>query len=157
MLAPVYLYGQNIPTITGIRVEGIQRIEADTVRSYLGIKAGDPLDIGLIDQALKSLYSTGFFADVQIIPERNGLIVRVKENPIINRVAFEGNRRIEDKTLTSEVQLRPRIIYTPAKAIADPKRIQEVYRRSGRFAATVTPKIIELDQNRVDLVFEINE
>ena len=157
MLAPVYLYGQNIPTITGIRVEGIQRIEADTVRSYLGIKVGDPLDIGLIDQALKSLYSTGFFADVQIIPERNGLIVRVKENPIINRVAFEGNRRIEDKTLTSEVQLRPRIIYTPAKAIADAKRIQEVYRRSGRFAATVTPKIIELDQNRVDLVFEINE
>ena len=152
-----YVQAQNIPTITGIRVEGVQRIEADTVRAYLGFQVGDPVDLRLIDEGLKSLYATGFFADVQILREGNGIVIKVRENPIINRVAFEGNRRIDDKTLTAEVQLRPRVVYSATKAIADAKRIQDIYRRNGRFATTVEPKIIQLEQNRVDLVFEIKE
>ena len=79
------------------------------------------------------------------------------ENPIINRIAFEGNKRLDDKVLEAEIQLRPRVVYTRARVQNAVSRILELYRRNGRFAATVEPKIIELDQNRVDLVFEINE
>jgi outer membrane protein insertion porin family len=85
------------------------------------------------------------------------LVVTVKENPIINELAFEGNSHIDDEQLTNEVQLRPRVVYTQTRVQADTKRILELYRRSGRYAATVEPKVIPLDQNRVNLVFEIHE
>ncbi|NJN37115.1 MAG: hypothetical protein HC794_08750, partial [Nitrospiraceae bacterium] len=110
-----------------------------------------------VDQALKNLFGTGLFADVSFRREGSVLVVRVAENPIINRLAFEGNRRIDDETLQAEVQLRPRVVYTATKVQSDAKRILDIYRRSGRFAATVEPKVIPLDQNRVDLVFEIKE
>lgn len=152
--------GAGIPVsneLSEIIVEGNQRIEAETVRAYMTIKAGDPLDDARVDDSLKSLFATGLFADVAIARRGNALVVRVVENPIINRIAFEGNRRIEDTALEGEVQLRPRQVYTRAKVQEDVKRILDVYRRSGRFAVTVEPKLIELDQNRVDLAFEINE
>src|SRR3546814_5669683 len=101
--------------------------------------------------------SSDLFADVRLRREINTLVVQVVENPIINRIAVEGNKRIDDEALTNEVQLRPRVVYTQTRVQADAKRILDVYRRSGRFAATVDPKVIPLDQNRVDLVFEINE
>ncbi len=140
-----------------IRVEGTQRIEPETVRSYMGIVPGDRFEPATIDKALKSLYATGLFADVTLKREDVVLIVVVVENPIINRLAFEGNRRIDDEALEAEVQLRPRVVYTQTRVQNDAKRILDIYRRSGRFAATVNPKVIPLDQNRVDLVFEINE
>ncbi len=143
--------------VSAIEVEGNQRIEADTVRAYMTVKQGDPISAERIDDSLKSLFATGLFADVSIVRQGNGLAVRVVENPIINRIAFEGNRRIEDTALEAEVQLRPRQVYTRSKVQEDVKRILDVYRRSGRFAVTVDPKIIELEQNRVDLAFEINE
>src|SRR5690606_14002720 len=118
---------------------------------------GDPFEAERIDRALKSLFATGLFADVRLRREINTLVVQVVENPIINRIAFEGNRRIDDEALTNEVQLRPRVVYTQTRVQADANRILEIYRRSGRFAATVEPKVIPLDQNRVDLVFEVNE
>lgn len=152
--------GTGVPVsneLSEIIVEGNQRIEAETVRAYMTIKAGDPLDDARVDDSLKSLFATGLFADVAIARRGNALVVRVVENPIINRIAFEGNRRIEDTALEGEVQLRPRQVYTRAKVQEDVKRILDVYRRSGRFAVTVEPKLIELDQNRVDLAFEINE
>lgn len=138
-------------------VEGAQRTEASTVQSYLLIQPGDPFDEARIDRSLKSLFATGLFADVSITRNGDQLIVKVVENPIINRVAFEGNERIDDKTLEAEVTLRPRTIFTRAKVQSDVTRILTLYRRSGRFAATVEPKIIELPQNRVDVVFEIQE
>lgn len=144
-------------TIESIAVEGNQRIEADTVRSYLSIAVGDQFDAQAINRSLKSLFATGLFADVTIRREGTALIVRVVENPIINRVAFEGNNRIDDETLDAEVQLRPRVVYTRTRVQSDVQRIIEIYRRSGRFAATVEPKVIQLPQNRVDLVFEIDE
>jgi outer membrane protein insertion porin family len=143
--------------IQEIRIEGNQRIEPETVRSYMQINPGDPFDAQRIDQALKNLFATGLFADVNFRRDGNALVVEVTENPIINKLAFEGNQRIDDDALQQEVQLRPRVVYTQARVQADVKRILDLYRRSGRFAATVEPKIINLDQNRVNLVFEINE
>ncbi|HYD64664.1 outer membrane protein assembly factor BamA [Azospirillum sp.] len=144
-------------TVRDIRVEGSQRIEPSTVRSYLAVQPGEPFNPDRIDESLKALYATGLFADVQIRREGDALVVAVKENPIINRIAFEGNKRIEDDQLEKEIQLRPRVVYTRTRVQNDVQRLIEIYRRQGRFAATVEPKIIQLDQNRVDLVFEINE
>jgi len=143
--------------IQEIRIEGNQRIEPETVRSYMQVNPGDPFDAQRIDQALKNLFATGLFADVNFRRDGNALVVAVTENPIINKLAFEGNQRLDDEALQQEVQLRPRVVYTQARVQADVKRILDLYRRSGRFAATVEPKIINLDQNRVNLVFEINE
>jgi len=143
--------------IANIRIEGTQRIEPETVLSYMQLAAGDPFSADRVDKALKNLYATGLFADVTFHREGNDLVVVVVENPIINRLAFEGNNHINDETLDAEVQLRPRTVYTQTRVQADAKRIIDIYRRSGRFAATVEPKVIKLDQNRVDLVFEIHE
>ena len=147
----------QLGTIAGIAVEGNERIEAETVRSYLTISVGDPFDARTINDALKSLFATGLFADVTIRREGDILVVRVVENPIINRVAFEGNDEIDDASLAAEVQLKPRVVYTRPRVQSDVQRILEIYRRSGRFAAAVEPKVIPLAQNRVDLVFEIDE
>ena len=154
------VHAQNIGSgdpIQEIRVEGNQRIEPETIRSYMQINPGDPFDAEKIDQALKNLFATGLFADVNLRRDGNALVVAVKENPIINKLAFEGNKRIDDDALNAEVQLRPRVVYTQTRVQQDVKRILDLYRRSGRFAATVEPKIIKLDQNRVNLVFEIHE
>ncbi len=154
------LRAQGVPsggTISEIRVEGTQRIEPETVRSYLRLNPGDAFDPVRIDQSLKSIFATGLFADVTLRREGDSLVVTVVENPIINRVAFEGNDRIDDETLENETELRSRIVFTRTKVQNDVQRILELYRRSGRFAATVEPKVIELPQNRVDLAFEINE
>jgi outer membrane protein insertion porin family len=144
-------------TVREVRVDGIERVEPETIRSYLVIQPGDPFDNQRIDRSLKALFATGLFADVSIRREGDGLVVKVVENPIINRIAFEGNRKLSDNQLTSEVQLKPRVIFTRTKVQADVKRILELYRRNGRFAATVDAKVIKLAQNRVDLVFEIDE
>ena len=144
-------------TIQEIRVEGTERIEPETVRSYLSVAPGDQFNNAKLDQSLKSLFATGLFADVSLARDADALIVRVVENPIINRVAFEGNHHFDDKKLGDEVQLKARSVYTRTRVQADVKRLLDLYRRSGRFAATVEPKVIQQPQNRVDLVFEITE
>lgn len=149
------LITQNV--IRQILVEGNNRVEPDTIRSYLTVATGDPFDPAKLDASLKTLFATGLFADVAFSRQEDNLVIKVVENPIINRIAFEGNRRIDDEALTQEVQLRPRVVFTRAKVQADVKRVLELYRRSGRFAAQVEPKIIQLEQNRIDLVFEIVE
>lgn len=149
--------GATSGTAETIRVEGAQRIDPETVRSYMNIKPGDRITLQVLDKALKSLFATGLFADVNIRRERGGIVVRVVENPIINRIAFEGNKRISDDILRDEVSLRPRIVFTRARVQSDLQRLMDIYRRSGRFSASVEPKVIQLPQNRVDLVFEIEE
>ncbi|MHC4356690.1 MAG: outer membrane protein assembly factor BamA, partial [Planctomycetota bacterium] len=144
-------------TIEEVRVEGTQRIEPETVRSYLRVNPGESFDPLLLDASLKSIFATGLFQDVTLRRDGNTLIVTVVENPIINRIAFEGNERIDDETMTAEIQLRPRTVFTRAKVQSDVQRLVKLYRRTGRFGATVEPKAIQLPQNRVDLVFEINE
>jgi outer membrane protein insertion porin family len=140
-----------------IRVEGTQRIAPETVRSYVAVQPGDVLDPEILDRSLKALFGTGLFADVALRQEGGALVVRVAENPIVNRIAFEGNRRLKEEQINPEITLKPRTVFTRAKIQADAKRLQDIYRRTGRFAATVEPKIIQLPQNRVDVVFEIDE
>ncbi len=159
-VAPQPAYAQSLMSggiIKEIRVEGVQRIEPETVRSYMRVNPGDTFDPLRLDTSLKNLFSTGLFADVTMSREGAALIVTVVENPIINRISFEGNDRIDDDALATQVTLRPRVVFTRTKAQSDTLRVLEIYRRSGRYAATVEPKVIQLAQNRVDLVFEINE
>ncbi len=144
-------------TIRRITVEGTQRIEPDSVLSYLLLRVGQPYDPAVADRSLKVLFDTGLFSDVRMDWDGMALTVRVVENPILNQVVYEGNSALSDTDLNKEVQVRPRMVFTRARVQADVQRIIELYRRSGRFAATVEPKIIQRPQNRVDLVFEINE
>jgi outer membrane protein insertion porin family len=143
--------------IGDIKVEGAQRIEPETVLSYMQLNPGDPFAADRIDKALKNLFATGLFADVTFRREGNTLVVKVVENPIINEIAFEGNDHLETKDLENEIQEKPRTVLTQSRVQTDVQRILNLYRRSGRFGATVDPKIIKLDQNRVNLVFEIKE
>lgn len=149
--------GSGAAPVSEVVVEGTQRIEPDTVRSYMAIKQGDPIDPAKINESLKSLFATGLFADVTIRQEGPAVVVQVVENPIINQIAFEGNKELNDEALQAEVQLRPRVVFTRKKVQSDVKRLLELYRRSGYFAASIEPKVIQLAQNRVDLVFEVNE
>ena len=140
-----------------IEVAGNRRVEPETVRSYLQISPGQTYSAAKGDESIKALFATGLFSDVKIEPQGSTLLVTVTENPVINQVAFEGNSEVDTPALTAEVQLKARSVFTRAKAQADVQRILDVYRRQGRFAASVEPKIIELEQDRVNLVFEITE
>ncbi|HEY0625927.1 MAG TPA: outer membrane protein assembly factor BamA [Allosphingosinicella sp.] len=144
-------------TIRSISVSGNQRLEPETVISYMALRVGEPYDRERLDQALRDLYATELFADVQIRDNQGALVVEVRENPVINRIVLEGNKRLKSDKINPEIRLAPRQIFTRSKARADVARIVELYRRQGRFAATVEPKIVQLDQNRVDVVFEIDE
>jgi outer membrane protein insertion porin family len=140
-----------------IVVEGNRRVEAETIRSYFRLRPGERLDAAKIDAALKSLYATGLFQDVRINQSGGRVIVTVVENQVINRVAFEGNKKVKDEQLAGEVQSKSRGTFSRPMVQADVQRIVEIYRRGGRYDVRVTPKIIEQPNNRVDLVFEINE
>ncbi|MEM7458170.1 MAG: outer membrane protein assembly factor BamA [Pseudomonadota bacterium] len=148
---------QVAETIRQIRIEGNQRIEDRTVQSYLLVSPGDTFDPARIDLSLKTLFATGLFADASFEKAGPDLVVRVVENPIINRVLFEGNSALDDDKLREEIQAAPRGIFTAARVQADVQRILELYRQAGRFSATVEPQYKPLDQNRVDLVFVMTE
>lgn len=150
-------HAQAAGNIQTIRVEGNKRVEPETVRSYLTFSTGDAYDPAQVDESLKALFATGLFQDVRIRREGATIVIVVIENPIVSRVAFEGNREIEDGTLASEVQLKARAVYTRSRVQADVQRILDLYRRQGYYAARVDPKIINVDNNRIDVVFEINE
>jgi outer membrane protein insertion porin family len=140
-----------------IVVEGNRRVEAETIRSYFKPGSGGQLGPAEIDDGLKRLYATGLFQDVRIRHAGGRLVVTVVENPVINRVAFEGNKKAKDEQLAAEVQSKPRGTFSRPVVQSDVQRIVEIYHRSGRFDVHVEPKVIELPNNRVDLVFEIKE
>lgn len=143
--------------VRSITVNGNARVEAETIRSYVTIKPGQSFSAADIDESIKALFSTGLFSDVQITRGGGALIVTVVENPVITRIAFEGNDRHDDAALGSLVELQPRSVLTQAKVQSDTARILELYRRTGRYNATVEPQVIDNGQNRVDLVFKIDE
>jgi outer membrane protein insertion porin family len=143
--------------VTNIVIENNQRVESETIKSYLDISAGEQFNQEKINSSLKKMFATGLFSDVSVSRNNGNVVIKVVENPIINKVSFEGNKRISDEILTSEVSLASRSVYTKAKVQEDTKKIQDVYRKSGRFSVSVEPKIVELDQNRVNLIFEITE
>lgn len=143
--------------IRDIQVLGAERIEPATILTYLDIKVGDQMTQDTLDSALKSLFGTGLFADVTLRQKASTLEVTVLENPVINEIAFEGNDKLDDEELLAEIQMRPRQVFTRTKVQGDTSRLYQLYRRNGRFAVSIDPKIIKLDQNRVNLVFEVNE
>ena len=143
--------------VGSIRVEGNQRIEESTIRSYMLVRPGDGFDPEQLDRSLKTLYATGLFSDVTLRREGSALVVKVVENPIVNRIAFEGNKALTDEALRAELQLRPRAVFTTATAQSDRQRLLNLYARRGRYSARIEPKIIQLGQNRVDVVFEIED
>lgn len=140
-----------------IEVSGNQRVETQTVKSYLNLTEGNSYTAKDVNAALKRLFQTGFFSDIKFSRNGGTLTVYVVENPIVNRVVFEGNDHLEDDDLKKEVVLQTRSIYTKAQVQNDVKRLLDLYRASGRYSATVTPKVVTLEQNRVNLVYEINE
>ncbi len=145
-------------TIRSLRVEGSQRIEPDTALSYTKLRIEQPYTNESLDQAIKDLYASDLFADVTVAGAETGdIVLRVRENPIINRVILEGNKRLKDDKITKEIKLKPRQVFTRSAVRQDVARIVELYRRQGRFGASVEPKMVSLDQNRVDVVFEISE
>lgn len=152
----VYAAGDGTP-LREIRVIGAERVEPTTVAAYMSLKKGDRLTDDTINAAIKNLFATGLFSDISMTQRGDILQVTVKENPIINEIAFEGNDRVTDDALSAETQLKQRQVYSRDKVQEDVSRIYQIYQKSGRFAAAVTPKIIELDQNRVNLVYEIDE
>jgi outer membrane protein insertion porin family len=144
-------------TVSSIEVQGNRRVEIETIRSYFKGGAGGHLDQGAIDDGLKALIETGLFQDVRINRAGNRLVVVVVENPVIGRVAFEGNKKVKDEQLTSDIQSKPRGTLSRPMVQSDAQRIAEIYRHAGRYDVTVTPEIIEQPNNRVDLIFTITE
>jgi len=143
--------------IQAINVVGNRRIEAGTIRSYMLVRPGDPFDPDRLDRSVKTLFSTGLFQDVQLSRQGDVLIVSVAENPLVNKVAFEGNKKVGDDAIKAEIQTRPRAVYTPGMVEADRQKILDLYAKKGNFDATVEPRIIRQDQNRVDVVFQITD
>jgi outer membrane protein insertion porin family len=144
-------------TVDSIEVEGNRRVETSTIRSYFKPGPGGKLDQGHIDDGLKGLIETGLFQDVNINQAGGRIVVRVVENPVIGRVVFEGNKKVKDEQLTSEVQSKPRGTLSRPMVQSDAQRIVEIYRHSGRYDVSVLPEIIEQPNNRVDLIFTITE
>ncbi|WP_187336854.1 outer membrane protein assembly factor BamA [Novosphingopyxis iocasae] len=147
--------GQDV--IRTISVAGTQRLEPNTVLTYIKLRPGQVYTPEAADQALRDLAETELFADYSIRNDNGNVLITVVENPVINRILIEGNKRLKTDKITPEIKLAPRQIFTRSKVRADVARIIELYKRQGRFAASVEPKAVQLDQNRVDIVFEINE
>jgi outer membrane protein insertion porin family len=148
---------QGTAVFSRVDVAGNQRIEADSIRVFAGIEPGQPVTPEQLNLAVRNLFDTGLFEDVQVQPEAGRLVITVVENPTINQIAFEGNDSLNDEDLVAVVQLRPRLAYSVAAAEQDAQRIIDAYRAAGRYAASVTPVLIRQSDNRVDLVFEISE
>src|ERR1700726_2606566 len=144
-------------TVDSIQVEGNRRVEVATIRSYFKPGPGGRLDQAGIDDGLKALIETGLFQDVRISRPGGKIVVTVVENPVIGRIAFEGNKKVKDDQLTAEIQSKPRGTFSRPMVQSDAQRIAEIYRHSGRYDVRVTPEIIEQPNNRVDLVFTIVE
>ena len=143
--------------ISSIKINGLQRVERETALSYAGINTSKPLSSTDLNSALKRLYDTGLFSDISFDTKGNTLVINVKENPVIGVMAFDGNDKIDDKILESEVQSAPRSVFSKSKVQQDVQRILDVYKRAGRYGVSVEPKIIKKSENRVDLIFEIEE
>ncbi|MBA4750587.1 MAG: outer membrane protein assembly factor BamA [Alphaproteobacteria bacterium] len=154
---PQYAAAAGI-TVQKIEIKGSQRIERETVLSHLGIRPGEEVDPEVLDQGLKHLFESGLFVDAHLEMRGSTLVIAIVENPIVNRVAIEGNDDVSDENLMkAELSLKPRQVYTLARVKSDTKRLQDIYRVKGYFGAVVTPKVIQKDQNRVDVVFEVRE
>jgi outer membrane protein insertion porin family len=143
--------------ISQIDIVGAQRIDPETVLAYTSVAVGDTVSASDLNEVLASLFETNLFNDVDIELDGTRMVITVDENPIINRISIEGNDVIKDQQLLEYIGIRPRRVYTRKLALEAKATLIEIYRQSGRYAATIEPKIIELPDKRVDLVFEVTE
>lgn len=143
--------------INHIQYKGNNRIPDETIFAYLDVNKGDSIDQDKLDQATKSLFKTGFFSDVAMTVSGSELTVQVQENPMINKVYFDGNHKIDDDDLLPEVNLKSRAIFSNSKVQEDVNKLIKLYQKSGRYSVKIQPKLIHLDQNRVNLIYEIYE
>lgn len=144
-------------SVRSVSISGNERVEPETIKSYIGVREGDEYDPVKVDQSLKTLFATELFADAKMAFSKGVLYIAVRENPIVSQVAFEGNKRVEDEQLAKETRLKARSVYTLDAIRADTQRIINIYRKSGRYAVKVTPQVIRKEQNRVDIVYKIEE
>lgn len=143
--------------VNSIILEGNQRVEEDTILNYITIHKGDKFTSRAVDESLKSLFATGLFSDVVVRPVHNNIVVKVIENPTINQIAFEGNKKLKYDDLIKETSLKSRMVYNKSLLQQDINHLVNIYHKMGRFAVSIVPKLIQLPQNRIDLIFEINE
>ncbi len=155
--APAPAAAPRTNTIRTITVVGAERLEPTTILSYIRLRVGQEYTAAAADEAIKDLGATELFANSSIRNEGGNVVINVTENPVINRIVLEGNKRLKNDKIVPEIKLAPRQIFTRSKVRADVARIIELYKRQGRFAAKVEPKLVQLPQNRVDIVFEISE
>ena len=144
-------------SFTSVTVEGNTRVDAATILKYAGIARGETLASGQLNDAYQRIFASGLFESVDLVPQGSTLLIKVKELPMLNVVDFQGNKLVKDEKLSGLIKSKSRLVYNPAQAEADAAQISEVYRVQGRLAATVEPRIIRRSDDRVDLVFEINE
>ncbi|HEU4985506.1 MAG TPA: outer membrane protein assembly factor BamA [Rhizobiaceae bacterium] len=152
-----YVSQAEAATVSRIEVQGNQRVDAETIRNYVGIRPGESFDNGDVNEAIKRLFATGLFSDVRISQSGSTLVVVVDEYAIVNQVLFQGNKKIKDANLSQAVQLKPRGSFSNAMMESDAEAVREAYRRIGRDDATVTPQVQQLGDNRVNVIFNIQE
>jgi outer membrane protein insertion porin family len=143
--------------VSRVEVTGNQRVDADTIRNYIQIKPGKAFSSSDIDDAVKALFGTGLFSDVQINQVGSALVVKVSEYKVVNQVLFQGNKKLKDNALAAAVQLKPRGTFSQSTLDSDVEAVKAAYKRIGRDDAAVTTQIMELGDNRVNVVFNINE
>ncbi len=143
--------------LESIEIQGNERVTDGTVLAYLPAQVGDEITLATLDRFISILFATNLFSDVSISRDENAVVISVRENPIINRITIEGNDVLTDEKLLEELDIQPRRVYTRDIAINSTKKLLDIYRLSGRFAAEVVPKVIRLENNRVDLIFEVDE
>lgn len=143
--------------VNRVEVRGNQRVDAETVRNYVAIRPGQSFSSADIDEAVKRLFATGLFSDVSINQSGSTLVVQVQEHQVVNQVLFQGNKKIKDAQLSGAIQLKPRGTFSQATLEADAEAIRQAYRQIGRDDATVTTRVADLGENRVNVIFEIVE
>ena len=144
-------------TVSEIAISGNSRVSDSTISAYLPVRVGDAISEDSLDNAIDSLFATKLFNDVTINIEGTRISIAVVENPIVNRVNIEGNDVLDDERLLAELDIQPRRVFTRKVAVDATQKLLEIYRLSGRYAAEITPQVIRLDNNRVDLIFEVDE
>lgn len=153
---PGAAYAQEFRFST-VAIEGNGRVSADTILSYAGIARGQGVSAGELNDAYQRVLGSGLFETVEFTPQGSRLVIKVAEYPTVSRISIEGNSKIKDEVLSSELQTQVRRVYSPSTVEFDAAKITEIYETKGQLAATVTPRIIRRSDNRVDVVFEVTE
>jgi outer membrane protein insertion porin family len=146
--------------ISDIRVDGLERISAGTVFTYLPVQKGDVLDRSRSAEALRALYKTGFFKDVRLDRQGDILVVVVTERPAISTITLVGNKDIKTEELTkglNNIGLSEGETFNELNIERVTQELTRQYNNRGKYNVRITPSVTELDRNRVDVTITIAE